>query len=100
MNGFFESIFDRLLKGINYSPMQKDMAKKRPSVMCLSDTWISKVIEDQILHLNKNDGLVVYVHESVENEMVCTKAILCHKIIEATNWNDQSFVVVCIYVSP
>ena len=65
-----------------------------------------------MLHLNKylvpifhpgfhrNDGVVGYVQESVENEVVCTKAKLHHRIIKAKYKNNQCFVVFCMYITP
>ena len=55
-----------------------------------------------ILHpgFSRNNGVVVYVHESISYEVVRTEANLCHGIFETTNKNKQCFVVVCMYVSP
>ena len=73
--------------------------------------WVSNVNEFQTLHLNiylplifypgfnRNYGVIVYVHKSVKYMVECTKANLCHQIIKATNKNNQSFVVVCMYIS-
>ena len=58
------------------------------SVVCLSEAWISNVNELQMLHLNnylplifnpgfnRNNGVVVYVHESIKYEVVFTTANL------------------------
>ena len=45
---------------------------------------------------NRKDGVVVYVQESIEYEVICTKANLCYKVIKATNERNQCFVVVCM----
>ena len=82
-----------------------------PSVVCLSDAWISEENEFQILRLNnylppkyhagcnRKDGVVVYVHEFIKYEVVCTDANICHNIFKTVNKNNQCFVVVCMYIS-
>ena len=86
--------------------------KNKPSVFCLSDAWMSKVNELKMYHLKnyltpifhpgfkRNDDVVVYVHKSIQCDMLCTKANLCFKIIETTNKNNQCFVVACLLISP
>ena len=49
---------------------------------------------------NRNDGVVIYVHEFIEYEVVCTKANQCLNIGKAMNKNNQCFVVVCMYIFP
>ena len=49
---------------------------------------------------NRFEGVFQCVHESIKYELAGTKANFWHIFIEATNKDNQVFVLVCIYIYP
>ena len=112
MNGLFKSIFVRWVKTMIYWAFSETFGNIQTSVFCGTEAWILIVNELQMLHLSiylppifhpgfsRNDGVVVYVDESIKFEVVCTRANLSHKTNKAKINNNQCFVVVWMYISP
>ena len=71
-------------------------------IKCKGTSNVTLIMVPPIIHsgFNRNDGVAVYVHESMQYQVVCTKTNLPDKIIKATNKNNQRFVVACIYIFP
>ena len=97
--------FDELVVYIN-------ALKSKPSIICLSEAWISKDFNCDLFKLNeyspmlykhgksRNEGVILYIHQTLtydEEEIHSSMNIVGAKCVTQ---NNESFLVFCLYNSP